>query len=193
MSARMSALVIAVFLMYSMRLKERLKEAMRSPSVICYNEEPSRAMGRTLLIIKPDAYRRGFEEAILKRAASAGMAVARSARRRLSREEVEELYREHRGKPFFEANADFLLSGEIGLFIMEGDGDSAGRMRRLVGNKDPRLAESGTIRGDFGIDRLNIERNLVHASANEEEAEREIALLFGDRTEVAKNGTRHRA
>lgn len=138
-------------------------------------------MDRTLLMIKPDAYQRGLEKTILERIASAGIEVVRSARKRLTREEVEGLYREHRGKPFFEANVNLLLSGEIGLFILAGDGDVARRMRSLVGNKDPRLAGAGTIRGDLGIDRLDIERNLVHASANGEEAAREIALLFGER------------
>ncbi|MEJ2744913.1 MAG: nucleoside-diphosphate kinase [bacterium] len=135
-------------------------------------------MCRTLLIIKPDAYLRDLEKAILERVAAAGMRVVRSERRRLTRGEVEELYEEHRGKTFFEVNVDFLLSGEIGLFILVGDGDVAQGVRRLVGNKDPRLAESGTIRGDFGIDRRHAERTLVHASANAKEAEREIALLF---------------
>jgi len=131
-------------------------------------------------MIKPDAYRRGLEKMILERVASAGIQVVRSARRRLSREEVEGLYGEHRGKPFFEVNVNFLLSGEVGLFILAGDGDVARRVRGLVGNNDPRLAEAGTIRVDLGIDRLHIERNLVHASANGDEAEREIALLFGE-------------
>jgi nucleoside-diphosphate kinase len=137
-------------------------------------------MGRTLLMIKPDAYRRGLEKMMLERVASAGIQVVRAARRRLSREEVEGLYGEHRDKLFFEVNVNFLLSGEVGLFILAGDGDVARRVRGLVGNKDPRLAEAGTIRGDLGIDRLHIERNLVHASANGDEAEREIALLFGE-------------
>jgi nucleoside-diphosphate kinase len=121
-------------------------------------------------MIKPDAYKRGLEEAILARMASAGVEVVRSARRRLTRVEIEDLYREHRGKPFFEANSSFLLGGEIGLFVLAGEGDAAGRVRSLVGNKDPRLAVTGTIRGDLGIDRLNIERNLVHASASGKEA-----------------------
>ena len=140
---------------------------------------PTGAMRRTLLMIKPDAYLRDLEKAILDRVTAAGIRVVRSARRRLSREELEALYAEHRGKTFFEKNVDFLSSGEVGLFILAGDGDVAQGVRRLVGNKDPRLAEPGSIRGDFGIDRQHAERTLVHASASAKEAEREIALLFG--------------
>ncbi|MDD5557070.1 MAG: nucleoside-diphosphate kinase [bacterium] len=134
---------------------------------------------RTLLIIKPDAYARGLEGAVLERIRAAGFRILRRERRRLGREEVEELYREHRGKPFFHANTEFLLSGEVGLLVLGGDGDVAGRVRALVGEKDPSRARPGTIRGDLGIDPARIERNLVHASASPAEAEREIALLAG--------------
>lgn len=137
-------------------------------------------MACTLLILKPDAYERHLEADILARVAAAGLRVARAERRRLSRTEVEELYREHRGKPFFKTNTDFLLSGSVGLFVIGGEGDVAGRVRELIGHKDPRRAARGTIRGDFGGDRTRVERNLVHASSSAVEAEREMRLLLGD-------------
>ncbi|MCX6353615.1 MAG: nucleoside-diphosphate kinase [Candidatus Aureabacteria bacterium] len=136
-------------------------------------------MHRTLFIVKPDAYGRGIADAILGRIGESGLRIVYSEKRRLARAEVEELYREHRDKPFFRENTDFMIGGEVGLFLVEGEGDAAGRLRKLLGNKDPALAGRGTIRGDFGIDSRRIERNLVHASSSPEDAEREIALLFG--------------
>ncbi len=133
---------------------------------------------RTLLIIKPDAHLRGLEKPIVERILSTGLKVVYSERRRLNSAEVEELYREHRGKPFFKVNTDSILSGPVSLLIITDDGNVVKRVRELVGSKYPSLAEKGTIRGDFGIDRVNIEKNLVHTSSSHEEAEREIALLI---------------
>ena len=135
-------------------------------------------MDRTLLIIKPDAYEKGLEGVILDRIRSAGLEIARFRKRRLSRAEVERLYAEHRGKPFFRANMDFILSGPVGLLMLRGKGDVVKRVRKLVGNKDPALAEPGSIRGDFGIDPDHIERNLVHASSDESAAWRELMIFF---------------
>lgn len=136
-------------------------------------------MGQTLFIIKPDAVQKGFADEILKRAGAAGLKIVRSERRRLGRAEVEALYHEHRGKSFFERNAEFIASGELVLCLVEGDGDIVGRVRKFMGDKDPARARKGTIRGDYGIDPAHMERNLVHGSSSAKDAEREIALFFG--------------
>jgi nucleoside-diphosphate kinase len=137
-------------------------------------------MGRTLFIIKPDAVQRGLGDEILGRVASAGFTVSRREQRRLSRAEVEELYREHRGKPFFDRNAAFIAGGELILCLIEGNGDIVGRVRAFIGDKDPARARKGTVRGDYGIDPAHVERNLVHGSSSVEDAERETALFFGE-------------
>lgn len=58
-------------------------------------------------------------------------------------------------------------------------------VRQLVGTTDPILADVGSIRGDLTIDTIelaNLEgrsvRNLIHASGDPEEAEREIPIWF---------------
>ena len=137
-------------------------------------------MGKTLFIIKPDAVQKGIEDEILKRAAAAGLKITRSERRRLTRAEVEALYHEHRGKPFFQRNAEFIASGELILCLVEGEGDIVRRVRGFMGDKDPARARKGTIRGDYGIDPSHMERNLVHGSSSAKDAKREVALFFGD-------------
>ena len=119
-------------------------------------------MNRTLLIIKPDAYELGLDEAIEQRVRGAGLSIIHAVKRRLEREEVEELYKEHRGKPFFKINRDFILSGPVGLLVIGHNGDVVKRVREIVGDKKPERAKKGTIRGDFGIHPVHIERNLVH-------------------------------
>ena len=136
-------------------------------------------MNRSLLMIKPDAYKRGLEPSILERITGAGLRIVHSERRKLRCEEVEELYGEHRGKPFFKINRDFILSGPVGIFVVGGNGNVVKRLRELVGNKRPELAERGTIRGDYGINRERIEENLVHASEDSASAKREVEIFLG--------------
>lgn len=79
----------------------------------------------------------------------------------------------------------FITSGKVVAFILEGEGAIA-LVRKITGFTDPSKAEKGTIRGDLSedsINKANMERraaaNLVHASGNPDEAEREIVLWFG--------------
>jgi nucleoside diphosphate kinase len=60
------------------------------------------------------------------------------------------------------------------------------RLRDLLGHFDPSQAEGGTIRGDFGIDRLDLAlaekrlvRNLVHTSDDARAARRDFGTWFG--------------
>lgn len=136
-------------------------------------------MAKTLLMIKPDAVQKGLDGEILRRAAAAGLEIVASERRRLTMAEVEALYHEHLGKPFFKRNAEFIASGELVLCVVEGDGDIVGRVRDFMGDKDPARARKGSIRGDYGVDPARMERNLVHGSSSAKDAEREVALFFG--------------
>lgn len=78
----------------------------------------------------------------------------------------------------------FLISGPIVKIILEGE-DAVARVREIVGKTDPAKSPKGTIRGDLGEDsfeKSDLESravyNLVHASGELEEAEREITLWF---------------
>jgi nucleoside-diphosphate kinase len=79
---------------------------------------------------------------------------------------------------------DFMSSGPVVKIALEGP-QAIMVVRKLVGKTIPFLAEPGTIRGDFSIDNpilANLEKrpvkNLIHASGNKEEAERELKLWF---------------
>lgn len=79
----------------------------------------------------------------------------------------------------------FITSGPIVAMVIEGD-EAVAQVRKITGFTDPSSADKGTIRGDLGQDSIlqaNQEErpvyNLVHASGNLEEAEREIKLWFG--------------
>jgi nucleoside-diphosphate kinase len=79
---------------------------------------------------------------------------------------------------------DFMSSGPVVKIALEGP-QAIAVVRKLVGKTIPFLAEPGTIRGDFSIDNpilANLEKravkNLVHASGNKKEAEKELKLWF---------------
>ena len=79
---------------------------------------------------------------------------------------------------------DFMSSGPVVKIVLEGP-QAIMTVRKLVGKTIPFLAEPGTIRGDFSCDSpllANLEKrpvkNLVHASGNREEAQRELKLWF---------------
>lgn len=88
------------------------------------------------------------------------------------------------GKTIWECNVQFLTSGPIIAMVLEGP-YAIMNIRTLVGHTVPAKAVPGTIRGDFALDtavsankRKRSIYNLVHASGNAEEAEREINLWF---------------
>ncbi len=129
---------------------------------------------QTLVIIKPDAVRRGLVGEIISRMERKGLRLKEMKLLRLPRELAEEHYAEHREKPFFRTLVEFITSGECVVAVVEGEG-AIQAVRALMGPTDPLAAPPGTIRGDFG---LEITANLVHGSDSPESARREIALFF---------------
>ncbi|MER7764653.1 nucleoside-diphosphate kinase [Streptomyces sp. NPDC097619] len=130
---------------------------------------------RTLVILKPDAVRRGLIGEVIGRIErKAGWTVPAMELRTLDQETLEAHYGEHKGKPFYEPLMGFMSSGPVVVLVVEGERVIEG-VRQLAGPTDPIAAAPGSIRGDFG----SITReNLIHASDSEESAERELKLFF---------------
>lgn len=133
------------------------------------------AVESTLLIVKPDAVRRGLIGEVLARIERKGLRIAEMRMMRIDRDLAEEHYREHRGKPFFEELVSFITSGDVVVARVEGE-QAISVLRTLMGPTDPAQAPPGTIRGDLG---LAITENLVHGSDSPGSAERELKLFFG--------------
>jgi nucleoside-diphosphate kinase len=129
----------------------------------------------TLLIVKPDAVRRGLIGEVLRRVEAKGLRLAELRMITIERVTAEEHYGEHREKPFFEELVEFIGSGPVVVARVEGE-RAVPVLRSLIGPTDPALAPPGTIRGDYG---LIITENLVHGSDSNESAERELKLFFG--------------
>lgn len=133
---------------------------------------------RTLVLLKPDAVRRGQVGEIIRRIEAKGYGLVALDLRTATPELLAEHYAEHEGKPFYQPLVDFMLSGPVVAMVLEGQRCIEG-FRSLAGATDPTVAAPGTIRGDLGRDwGLAVQQNLVHGSDSEESAAREIGIWF---------------
>jgi len=131
-------------------------------------------MERTLAIVKPDAVRRGLTGDILKRIEASGLTIVAMRKIHLSRADAEKFYDVHKARPFFGGLCDYMTSGPVVIAVLQGD-NAIGKWRQLMGATDPKKADAGTIRKDFGID---VEQNATHGSDAPETAANEIAFFF---------------
>jgi nucleoside-diphosphate kinase len=129
----------------------------------------------TLVIVKPDAMRRGLLAEILARFERKGLRIEELRQQRIDRALAERHYEEHREKPFFRELVDFITSGDVVVARVVGE-RAISVVRMLMGPTDPAEAPPGTLRGDYG---LIITENLVHGSDSPESAKRELDLFFG--------------
>ena len=129
----------------------------------------------TLLIVKPDAVRRGLIGEVLRRVEAKGLRISEMRLMRIDRDLAEEHYGEHREKPFFGELVEFITGGDVMVARVTGE-QAVSVLRSLMGPTDPASAPPGTIRGDYGT---IITENLVHGSDSSESAERELKLFFG--------------
>jgi nucleoside-diphosphate kinase len=131
---------------------------------------------RTLVLLKPDAVRRGLVGNVLSRFEAKGLSIVTMQMRTVDRELADRHYAEHVDKAFYPPLRDFVTSGPMVAAILEGD-EAVDVVRALNCATDGRAAAPGTIRGDLS---LSNRENLVHGSDSPESAEREIAIWFPD-------------
>lgn len=131
---------------------------------------------RTLVLIKPDAVRRGLVGEIIGRFERKGLTIETLVLRTMDQVLADEHYAEHVAKAFYPPLKEFMTSGPLVAMILSGD-QAVDVARVLVGVTDGRKAAAGTIRGDLS---LSNRENLVHASDSAGSAKREIALWFPD-------------
>ena len=156
---------------------------------------------QTLVLIKPDALKVSLTGYILSQFSEfhTGLRFAAAKIVHVSKMLAEEHYAEHKGKPFFDSVIEYLAGKahyatepnkrRVIALVFCGP-DAVKKLRRIAGPTDPhdaRQSAPGTIRalgtivpvkdsaGDVVGERMD---NLVHASANEGDAEREIKLWF---------------
>lgn len=131
-------------------------------------------MDKTVILIKPDAVKRGAIGQIIARFEKAGFTLVAAKFLRLPDDLVDLWYTHHKDKAFFPELKSFMTSTPVMAMLWEGD-DVVARVRELCGPTDSQKAGKGTIRGDFGID---IQMNAIHASEDQNSAKKEMDLVF---------------
>ena len=129
---------------------------------------------RTLVLIKPDAVRRGLVGEVLSRFERKGLAIVALDQRRIDGDLADRHYAEHVQRDFYPPLREFITSGPLVAMVLEGD-QAIAVVRGLNGATDGRAAAAGTIRGDLS---LSNRENLVHASDSTDSAAREISIFF---------------
>jgi nucleoside-diphosphate kinase len=131
---------------------------------------------RSLVLVKPDAVRRGLIGEIIGRFERKGLVVERMVMRTMDAGLADQHYADHVEKAFYPPLKAFMTGGPLVALVLAGD-EVIEVVRAMIGATDGRKAAAGTIRGDFS---LSNRENLVHASDSPESAKRELALWFPD-------------
>ena len=129
---------------------------------------------QTLSIIKPDAVERNLAEKIKGKFLENELIIKNQKKIQITREEAAEFYKVHQTKPFYDRLCNYLSSGPIVVMILEGE-NAITVNRRIMGATDPKQADDGTIRKEFGI---SIDKNSVHGSDSQDNAKKEIDFFF---------------
>jgi nucleoside-diphosphate kinase len=129
---------------------------------------------RTLVLLKPDAVRRGLVGDILSRFEAKGLAIVAMEQRTIDNALADEHYADHVEKDFYPPLREFVTSGPLVALVLEGD-EAVEVVRGINGATDGRKAAPGTIRGDLS---LSNRENLVHGSDSLESSAREIKIWF---------------
>ena len=143
---------------------------------------------QTLVLVKPDGVVRGLIGETIKRFEQRGLKIVALKLTKINIDHAKQHYTEdvtkRRGKIIRNRLLDFLTEGPVVTMIIEGV-DAIENVRKIAGDTESKSALPGTIRGDFShisfsyADKKEIPvRNIIHASATEDDAKNEIALWF---------------
>ena len=129
---------------------------------------------RTLTIIKPDAFSAGKGGLIIAHLEKAGFRVVAARVMQLTQAQASKFYEVHRERPFFAPLVRFMTSGKCMPIVLE-RADAVATLRKTIGATDPAEAGPGTVRKLYAESK---ERNAIHASDSDENAEREANFFF---------------
>ena len=132
------------------------------------------AGNRTLTIIKPDAFNSGKSGQIIALLEKAGFKIIAARVMRLTEAQAAAFYAVHKERPFFAPLTRFMTSGKCMPMVLE-RADAVAALRKAIGATDPAEADAGTVRKLYAESK---EKNAIHASDSDENAEREAKFFF---------------
>jgi nucleoside-diphosphate kinase len=128
----------------------------------------------SLILFKPDAIEKNIVGSVLARFQAEGFQIRAMKMMRLDDEILREHYAHIAHLPFFPNIVQFMSRTPVIALVLEGE-NAVSRIRELLGPTDSKAAAPGTIRGDFGEDKMI---NVCHASDSTEAAAAEIKRFF---------------
>lgn len=131
---------------------------------------------KTLVIIKPDAMQRNLLGEIITRFEKKGLKISGLKMIELEDLLLDEHYSHHKDKPFFAGLKNYMKSSPVVVMALEGI-EVVEAVRLLVGPTKSRIADAGSIRGDYS---MSGQTNIIHASDSPENAEIEVKRFFKD-------------
>ncbi|HSB50685.1 MAG TPA: nucleoside-diphosphate kinase [Nitrosopumilaceae archaeon] len=129
---------------------------------------------QTLIVLKPDAVERNLIGQILSRFEKSNFKIVKLQKLNYTKEMAQTFYSAHKEKPFFGELVSYITSGPVVAAVLEGE-NVIEKTRQINGATDPKKAEKGTIRGDYGI---GITNNTIHASDSPQSFEKEVKVVF---------------
>lgn len=139
---------------------------------------------RTLVLLKPDAVQRAYMGEIISRFERVGLKAVGMKMVWVDKDFSKKHYAEHVEKGFYAGLEETITAGPVLAMVLEGV-EAIALVRKMVGSTEPKSSPPGTIRGDYAhvsygyadSKKIGI-RNLIHASANAEDAKKEVGLWF---------------
>ena len=128
----------------------------------------------SLVLFKPDAVAKRLVGPVLARFQAAGFHIRGIKMMQLGEDLLLEHYAHITHLPFFPNISSFMRSTPVVAVALEGE-NAIAAIRDLLGPTDSKAAAPGTIRGDFGEDKMT---NVCHASDSPEAAAAELKRFF---------------
>ncbi len=141
------------------------------------------AKQQTLVLVKPDGLIKSLTGNILTRLSETKLEIIACKMTRVTKEMAENHYCHLKDKPFFKELIKYIMGElherkKVMAMVYWGE-DAINKVRDLAGATNPEEANPVSIRGQYGrITTKGLYENVIHASSNEPEAEREIKLWF---------------
>jgi len=138
---------------------------------------------QSLVIIKPDGLIKSLTGNILTALSETKLKIVGAKIVKVSKDLAEEHYIEHKEKEFFQGLIKYIRgeyhTDRVLALVYEGD-SAIKKIREIAGSTNPEEASPVSIRGKYGriASKTGVFENVIHASANEKDAEREIKLWF---------------
>lgn len=137
----------------------------------------------TLVLIKPDGLKKSLTGNILTRLSETKLDIVAARITHVNVELAKKHYKSLANKPFFDdliqyIRGEFHEKRKVMAMVYYGEG-AINKVREIAGSTNPEEADAVSIRGQYGrITTKGVYENVIHASADKEDAEREIKLWF---------------